>query len=50
MAFLGMIFPKKKACVDINLPMVILMFRGLGRVTIVSMIYGRNISIIIPLL
>ncbi|KAH0689361.1 hypothetical protein KY289_016719 [Solanum tuberosum] len=43
MAFLGiMIFPKKKACVDINLlPMVIFMFRGPVRVTIVPMILAE---------
>ncbi|KAH0678980.1 hypothetical protein KY284_020065 [Solanum tuberosum] len=43
MAFLGiMIFPKKKACVDINLlPMVIFMFRGPIRVTIVPMILAE---------
>ncbi|KAK6789813.1 hypothetical protein RDI58_013613 [Solanum bulbocastanum] len=43
MDFLGiMIFPKKKAYVDINpLPMVIFIFRGPFRVTIVPMILAK---------
>ncbi|KAG5620495.1 hypothetical protein H5410_005713 [Solanum commersonii] len=42
-AFLGiMIFPKKKGCDDINLlPMIIFMFRGPIRVTIVPMILAE---------
>ncbi|KAH0769773.1 hypothetical protein KY290_013755 [Solanum tuberosum] len=42
-AFLGiMIFPNKKGCVDINLlPMIIFMFRGPIRVTIVPMILAE---------